>query len=268
MILFLEGSVIEKIKYIQSIKKATDILRLFMKERNPLSLTDFSQKLSIPKTTVLGIVQTMVGLNLLEKDSQTSRYSLGPLLFQLGMRYAANIDLLTVAKVWMERLCLMFNEPVNAGFLINSRISIIFRVEPEKEFSTLPLKGAIIPSHTSCVGKSYFAFMDSERRDKLLKDYSFDPVTRNSITSRQQFEEELEKVRETGVAFENEENIPGLSGIGAPIFNHIGDVIVGFAVSGDTANINKQRKKIIEEVLYTSRNVSAHFGYTNEEKRF
>jgi len=256
----------EKEKYehrmIQSIQRASKILDLFIGEKNPLGISDFAQKLNLPKTTIQGIVTTLMELRLLEKDRHSAKYRLGTKLFQLGMSYATSMDIMTLARVWMERLCFKYRAAVNVGMLVGSQVLIIFRVEPDKRFMTFPQSGSLIPAHTSSIGKILFAHMRREKREEILAGYSFDRLTENSIETIERYRQELETVREKGIAFDNEENIIGLAGIGGPIFNFTGQVIAAFAVSGEASHINECREEIITEVKNTSREVSRQLGYT------
>lgn len=253
-----------KKRQIQSISRASNILKIFMNEKGPLGITDFSKRLTLPKTTVQGIVDTLVQLNYLERDPVTSKYRLGPMLFQLGMSYASNMDIVTISKVWMERLSLKFGEPVNTGMLVGNKIIIIFRAEPETGYAFFPQSGIVIPAHTTCIGKLILAYLDEKHRANFLKDYEYRAFTKNSIKSSKEFAEELNQVNKTGISFDNEENIKGLSGIGGPIFNHKGQLIAAFAVTGNTANIEREKKRIIDEVRSTSREVSGMLGYIQD----
>jgi IclR family transcriptional regulator, KDG regulon repressor len=248
-------------RLIQSIQRAGGILNLFTSENQPLGITDFSERLGLPKTTIQGIVNTLASMEYLEKDPSSARYRLGPRLFQLGLSYATNLDMINTARVWMERLCFQFREPVNVGMLVGSRVLVLFRVEPDNRFTPFPQTGSIIPAHTTCIGKILFAFMPPDRSDILLENYHFDRLTDNTITSKDAFLNELAAVRETGISFDNEENFIGLAGIGGPIFNHTGQVNAAFTVTGNAEHINSIREEIIKEVTYTSRQVSSQFGY-------
>jgi DNA-binding IclR family transcriptional regulator len=55
-------------RLIQSIKRASDILELFLSEKKPIGITDFSKRLGLAKTTVSSIVVTLDALGFLEKD--------------------------------------------------------------------------------------------------------------------------------------------------------------------------------------------------------
>ncbi len=253
-------------RLIQSVKRASDILEIFLDERKPVGITEFSQRLSLPKTTIQGIVQTLVELKYLEKDQSTSKYRLGPMLFQLGMRYASNLDMIRISKIWMERLSYKLELPVNTGILVGNKVIIISRSEPDTGFTFFPQAGMVIPIHTTCIGKIIFAYMSEKRRNNILKNYRFESMTKNSITSAKEFDNELKRVCDMGISFDNEENIIGLAGIGGSVFNNNRLVIAAFAVTGDAPSINEKRKEIIKEVKKASEEVSELLGYMDNIK--
>ena len=248
-------------RLIQSIQRAEDILSLFIEEKNPLGISDFAQRLSLPKTTIQGIVNTLASLHYLEKDHLSSKYRLGARLFQLGMSYATNMDMLTITRVWLERLCFQFREPVNFGMLVGKRVIILFRVEPGTRANSFPQAGTVIPAHTTCIGKLLFAFMNDERRNEVLEDYTFEALTPNSISDRETFIRELEQVRKEGISYEREENLAGMAGIGGPVYNHRGQVIAAFAITGDAEHLKKEHEAVINEVKATSKEISSQFGF-------
>lgn len=248
-------------RLIQSIKRASDILTLFIDDKKTLGITDFSKLLGLPKSTIATIVSTLEAIGYLEKDPLTNKYRLGPHIFQLGMKYATNMDLVKIGRSWMERLCFQFMEPVNVGMLVGEKVMIVMRIEPENRYMVFPQAGSVIPAHSTCIGKALFAFMDTQRRDLLLENHNFEQWTSNTITSKNVFLKEIERVKATGISFDNQENFNGLAGIGGPIFNHMGVVISAFAITGNPENISKRRDDIIEAVKFTSQQVSIQLGY-------
>ncbi len=248
-------------RLIQSIKKASDILALFHNAKKPLGITDFTKKLGLPKATIATIVATLEAIGYLEKDPFSPKYRLGHQLLQLGLKSVASLDIIAVARAWMERFSFQFMEPINVGMLVGDSVTIIMRFEPENRYIVFPQSGSTIPLHSTCIGKIILAYMDRAERDKLLKNYPFIQLTPNTITSRTQFLKELAQVKKTGVSFDNQESINGLAGIGGPIFNHKGIVIAGFAVTGSANRIKKLSDEIIKAVKFTTEQVSAQMGY-------
>lgn len=249
-------------RLIQSIKRASDILDIFIGEKRAMGITEFAKRLKLPKTTIAGIVQTLESLGYLERDPLTSKFRLGPALFQLGMKYATNMDLVIIARAWMERLCFQFMEPVNIGMLVGDKAVVVLRVEPENRFMVFPQAGSVIPLHTTCIGKILCAHMDDSRRDEILSEYPFERLTSNSIDSSKAFLKELSRVRESGIAFDNQESINGLAGVGGPIYNFTGQVIAAFALTGKAETIQRRREEIVTAVRYTSHQISTQLGYS------
>jgi len=248
-------------RLIQSIKRASDILGIFIQEKKTMGITDFASRLKIPKTTISSIVLTLEALGYLEKDHITSKYRLGPALFQLGMKYATNMDLVIIARAWMERLCFQFREAVNIGMVVGSKVIVVLRVEPDSRFMVFPQAGSVIPTHTTCIGKTLCAFMDDEKRNEMLADYHFEKLTPNSINDRKAFMEEINHVRTEGLAYDRQESINGLAGIGGPIFNFTGQAVAAFAITGKADNIASHQEEIVKSVRYTSMQISAQLGY-------
>jgi len=252
-------------RLIQSIIKAENILSLFLTEDESIGISDFAKTLNQPKTTIQGIVQTLENINFLEKDERNNKYRLGPALFQLGMKYATNFDLVTIARVWMERLSFQFRQAVNVGMFVGQKVVIVLRVEPENKFMVFPQTGTVIPTHTTSIGKILIANLPETEKEKILKNYKFTPLTKNSITDRLTFDKEIKKVQKDELAFDNEENFIGLAGIAGIIKNHTNQAIAAFAITGDAKAIAEQKNEIIESVKYTSKVVSGQLGYNKNQ---
>ncbi len=248
-------------KLIQSIERAADILYLFLDEKDYLGIAEIAKAVSLPKPTVQGIVNTLVAREYLERDPFAGRYRLGRMLFQLGMTYAAKLDIVSITRGWTERLCFQFNQPVNCGMLVGKKVVVVLRVEPANQFMVFPQLGNTINAHSTCIGKMILAFMPEQNRNEFLEAYSFVAMTANTITDRKRFDEELLAVQQTGISFDNEENVRGLAGIGGPIRNYTGQVVAAFAITGDARQIFEKRDEIINAIRYTSANISSQLGY-------
>jgi len=67
---------------------------------------------------------------------------------------------------------------------------------------TYPQTGSVIPMHTSCIGKLLCAYTDNYRLHELLESYEFKALTKNSISSKENFINELKMVRSMGISFD------------------------------------------------------------------
>ena len=248
-------------KLIQSIQRAADILELFLDEDNVLGISDFAERLNLPKTTIQGIVRTLASLNYLEKDLHSAKYRLGPILLHLGFKYAKNMDLISESMVWIERLSFRFRMTVNVCIRVGNKVLVLYCVEPKERFSTFFNTGAPIDIHTTASGKVLYAFMEKKLRDRALASYEFRQFSPNTITNKEDFITELEKVKREGYACSVEEGMTPTTSIGAPIFNNTGKVLAAFAMIGKPEEIERVFDEILHEIKKTSIEISKRLGY-------
>ena len=99
---------------------------------------------------------------------------------------------------------------------------------------------AVVPSlsvgkqlslHSSAAGKSILAELPEKKQSQVL-DRPLAAKTSETVTDQEKLATGLEQIREEGVAFEDEENVPGMRGVGAPILDEDDAVVGSIAVSG------------------------------------
>lgn len=250
-------------KTIQSIVKASKILELILNENRHMGISDFSRHLNMPKATIQNMVFTLEQVGYIEKDPMTMKYRLGPLLFQMGMHYANNMDLTILARVWLEKLCSEYNESTRAGIMMGEKVIVVMEIDPDNSYIAFPGPGSVIPAHTSAIGKILLAYMPDKRRKRIIDNTSFTPLTEKSITTAEALQAELAEINNSGIAFDREESLKGLTCVAGPIFNHKSECIASISLSGNTERMESRLTEITNAVIYVCRRVSEQMGCRN-----
>ena len=87
-------------------------------------------------------------------------------------------------------------------------------------------------------------------------------LTPRTITDVDTLRDELQKVRECGYAEDDEESLPGLRCVGAPIWNSQ-KVVAALSVSGSTLVVTEERlEEIAADVVATAQRISTQLGAT------
>ena len=94
--------------------------------------------------------------------------------------------------------------------------------------------------HCSAPGKAIMAYLPNTVRDRYLSYMEFTRYNARTITTRDAYLEELEKVRKLGYAMDNEEELNGVICIGAPIFNYTGYPCGAIWISGPKDRLSKE----------------------------
>src|SRR5438093_6693158 len=197
---------------IQSVERASLILKALGSGVSRLGITELSERLGLAKPTVHGLLRTLEAQELVEQDPETGKYRLGPALLQLGNAFLDNHELRARSLVWAESLATRANEAAKVGVLYGSSILVVHHVfRPDNSVQMLEV-GASIPWHASCLGKAVVANLDAQARKELLKG-PFPSLTGRTLSTPQAVEAELKKVQRVGFAVEDQEAIVGEAGI-------------------------------------------------------
>jgi DNA-binding IclR family transcriptional regulator len=118
------------------------------------------------------------------------------------------------------------------------------------------------PIHCSSVGKCILAYLPVEKRNKMLDEVEFIPYTEKTKTSKGALVKELEQIRKSGYALDDEELSVGVCCIAAPIYNHKGEVKNCIGISGPSARIHKDNiDSYINKLRIAAGSISHNMGY-------
>lgn len=243
----------------RSLEKALDVLNLF-NNFPVLTVTEISHKLGYPKSTISGLLKTFSKYELVEKDKDNS-FKLGIKAFELGFRYVNSMEILTVTRLWAERLSKEEGEAVHVAIRRGMNIYIVLDVQPPNSYMAVLQTGMNVPAHSTALGKVLISDISENQLDGLLKK-PLEKLTEHTIIQPERLKEELKKVGDTGYAIDNEESIRGLVCIAAPVFQEDGNIIAAISVSS-MEFVGKEEKiqSIINKVKAVASNISMDVGY-------
>ncbi len=113
------------------------------------------------------------------------------------------------------------------------------------------------------MGKILLAYLPRDERDALLDDLELRQRGPNTLTERRTLLAELERVRETGLAINNEELAYGLRSIAAPVLSQSGSIAaaINLAVHSSMISMEELVKRLAGPLRRTAAEISARIGY-------
>lgn len=211
--------------------KAFLILDAFSRDRSSLSLAELAQRTGLPKSTVHRVSATLVEWGLLEKIG--SDFCLGMRLFELGTLVPRWRTLRAAALPFMEDLFQATQETVNLAALDGVDIIYIEKLHGHRRSVNASRVGGHMPAHATALGKALLAFSPQAVVEAALE-RGLEPLTRYTTLSPAVFREDLDKVRDTGVAFEREEAELGFQCVAAPVFAPGRQVVAAISITVPT----------------------------------
>lgn len=124
--------------------------------------------------------------------------------------------------------------------------------------------GDRLPMHCVGSGKAILAMLPEERVRAIVDGSGLPSYTDNTITDVDRLLAELEEIRETKVAFDNEERIEGVRSVASPVVNDESGVVYGgITVTGPKARMKGDwfERELPEQVRDTAREISINLTY-------
>jgi DNA-binding IclR family transcriptional regulator len=243
---------------IQSVDRAIRILTALQGARR-LSLSELATRLELAPSTTHGIVRTLVEHGMVVQEQGSSRYQLGPAVLRLGNVYLDTLELRSRAVPWAEDLARRTGFGVRTGVLLIDDVVIIHH-EPRPDGSRqMPEVGIVIPAHASALGKALLAFLPADEK-RVLTSGGLRSMTGETVTSPDDLRQQLEAVRASGIAVEQDEAVLGESGLASPVFDASGTAVgaIGVVVpSGTDLDRHDARNLVRDSARALSRELGA-----------
>jgi DNA-binding IclR family transcriptional regulator len=186
--------------------------------------------------------------------------------YQLGSRYAAQLDLPSEAQQVARSVAETCDETVHVAILEGADVIYIAKVDSTQAVRMVSAAGRRLPAHCTSVGKMLLASLPDEKLTAVLGedtgDGPLEAMTPASITSREELEKELAEIRERGVAVERQESNPDVNCVAAPVRDAGGSVVAALSISVPTVRWSEERRGELERLAVKGAvELSARLGY-------
>ncbi|AKL94153.1 transcriptional regulator KdgR [Clostridium aceticum] len=247
---------------VQSVDRALSILEVLSDYEEGVGITEISSKIDLHKSTVHRLLVTLIYKGYVEQNPNTNKYRLTLKLLELGNKLIDKMDILSVAKPYLQQLKEVTNEVVHLVVREGTEIVYIDKVESDNKIRMHSRIGTRSPMYCTSVGKAIMAYLSEEEVEGIWQDSEIKRFTQYTITDLQEMKKNLTKIRELGYALDEEENELGIRCIGSPIFAHNGEVCGAISVSGPTIRVTKQAIQNFKNyILEYSMKISKELGY-------
>ena len=252
---------------INSILRASGILKTFAEGKGSFTLREMAQSMKLDRSTTYRILLSLEQCGLVEKDEKSGGYSLGLGAFEIGSAYQRRADFVPIAKPFMEELALKAQETVNLAVLSGTEILYIDKVDSPRSVGVMSKIGQRNPVYCTSLGKSLLAFQSEEEQARIMAEIEFKPLTPYTITSRKEFLKEMKQIRSQGYALDRREIEEDVECIAAPIRNHLGNPVAAISISGPQKKIQTPREKdYVGWVTEAAEGISSRLGFKKASK--
>ena len=222
-------------------ERALQVLQTLSEHPSGMSLVDLARSTGIPMTTLHRLLAVLRSASLVA-ETHTGLHTVGVGSVVLARAFLDGVDLRDVAKQEMAALVAHTGETCHLGVLASVHIVYLEKIDSPHPVRMHSRVGGTNPAISTAMGRAILA-------------YSPEPVVQDVLegterlfgmgTDAKQMSTLLEQVRVTGFSTDLQDNEMGICCVGAPIFDHTGDVVAGLSLSTPASRFDVRR---VEEI--------------------
>lgn len=246
---------------VRAVERALDLLESFTLTEPDLSFTELTARSGLSKGTAVRLLAVLERRGLVERSNETERYRIGVRAFELGSIYIQSLELEREAHRYLEALVDECHQTANLGLLDHGEIVHLLVVPSRRPIHFSVKTGQRDNAHSTGLGKALLAASTEDELEMVIATRGLPRRTDRTITTPDRLRDELARVRSQGYAIDDEESVPGLTCIAAPISSDRGVVIGAVSISGLSQEFTEPvRTTYVNAVVRAANEISHRLG--------
>lgn len=250
------------------IAKAAALMKVLETEKIATS-TRIAKLLDEPLSSVYRMLSTLTAMGWVEQNGSRGPYRVGLTMLSLSEERIRRVDIRQVAAPVMSQIHEALGETTFLCVRQGLRAVCIERIDGIRVNSRVLQVGKSLPLHVGAAPRALLAFADRSSWEKYATAAENTTDRLSGGLSRAELYRELEEERQQGYVLVINEVTPGIAAVGAPIYNHRGEVVASLSVSGlqeGIVNFRTDEVSATELVQHGARAISINLGAPSEEK--
>ena len=245
---------------VPAVVKALEILE-YLGRNGESSFTEIHTTLAIPKSSVFQILTTLKSYGYVRHAGNSSKYSLGFRLFDLGTQAISRLDIRAEATPLLRELMMKTGQMSLLGIQDGNEGVYLAKAEGNQTIRIHSWEGMRFPLHSTALGKVLLAWQEEEELAAFLQKAELTRYTEKTITRPEALKKHLRQIRKQGWALDDQEDELNIRCVGAPVRNIQDEVVAAVTICGLASEMNGARmKKFPALVTETARQMSLKIG--------
>jgi len=222
-------------------ERALLLLETIAKAEEPPTLNELMAAIHLPKATTHRFVALLERLGFVQRAADGRRYEVGHRLLALSLEGMRRSFDLAPRRIILSALVQEIGETCNITMLDGERLVYLDRAESDWPLQFRLSVGSHVPLHCTASGKLFLSLGPISLRKSLFRTQPFQRYTARTLTTTEQLEAELTRIRQTGVGTDNEEFMEGMAATAVPVRDSRGRICATVAVHGPITRLPLSR---------------------------
>ncbi len=254
---------------MKSIHKALDILEFFLQQEGEFSIAEVTDNTKLNVSTTHRIISVLVKRGYIRQKSKRGKYYLGSKLLEFANTLKISAGIREVSLPFLRELSNASSEAVNLAILdSNEALTVEHIAAPhENMLRMFTPTGTRNPLHCTALGKVLLADIEQKELENFLSSKNLPLYTKHTITDFNRLREELQVIRQEGIAEDNEELEIGAKCIASAVKAADGKVVAAVSIATPTARLTYTRiRRLRKLVKRCGLKISEALGYEGDRE--
>ena len=245
-----------------TLAKGLAVLEWLTRQQRPCRASDVVAAFGLARSNAHRTLQTLVHCGWVVQDADTSAYRAGLRLFELGSLVDAAADLKSRLHGVLGALAQASGETIHLAALDGAEVVYLDKFDSRLPVATYTHIGGRAPAQCVATGKALLAALRPDAAALHERLGTLVAHTPHSIVDITRLQAELERTRRQGHAENREEWRLGVCGLGAPVFNALGEPVAAVGMSMPAIRFSRGQVRILADlVLACARDASLTLGW-------
>ena len=216
---------------LELISKAGAVLGI-LEQHKEASAADLAAALGEPLSSVYRLLQSLTTTGWVDRGSRRGAYRLGLSLMTIGGLVEDHLDIREASLPSLRELVDATNVTSFLCVRRGPRAVCLERIEGYAVQSLAMLLGGSLPLYAGAAPRALLAFLPVAEQSAILKDTSQQLRDDPPRPDDEDIIADIARIRAVGYSVSDGDVTPGIAALGAPVFNHRGEVQGALSLSG------------------------------------
>lgn len=246
-----------KASTIGSLVHGVKIIDVIAKSDNSLKFTEIQELTGISKSNLYKYLNTLTQLDLLFRDAKQGHYSLGYKFLEYGNSAMKNNDITSKLSSYFKEISNLTNMTSSLSVWLNDTPVITSIWNTNYGLNIGAQIGTKLPL-LSAAGKVHAAYANREEVFNWIEEEQ----AKISSIPLEEFQNELQEIRESHIAFAKEPLTKHVSSLSLPILDYKHELVAACTIIGFSEQVPKDKSsEIVQQIIEINKEMSLAFGY-------
>lgn len=232
-----------------------------------LTLAELAEGSGLKKATAFRLLTSLVDTGFLRRHPEWNTYQVGASVLPIASAFQQSTALAALAEPLLRKLADETGQTATLALADDGGTVNLSLAYPDRPLRRMTYVGERHSLHSTATGKAIAAASRYEEVEAVLEAKGMKPETPKTIVTWPALKADLDEIRRTGYAFDDEEAIQGVCCLGAAIRDYTGRPVAAVSVAGATGEyVGEAIAKLAEEVVEVADSISKELGYAPRDQ--